>query len=460
MNGTKDANRFLAEQPIGRLMVRYAVPCIISMLVSSLYNMVDQIYIGRGINTTANGATTVVYPITVIALAFALLIGNGCAAFFSISQGKKEYESAKKAVGNAVVLTVAVGVFLAVIYRILREPILHAFGATEANIGYAREYFVYLLPGIPFFMLDSALNSVVRADGSPKYAMTATCVGCVMNIILDYVAIFELGWGMKGAALATIAGQIVSGSMALIYLIKPKSFKLDKKSFVLSGTVLSRMLPLGLSSFITQSSVVLVMATINNTLVKYGAMSEYGEDIPLTVLGVVMKVNSIVIAFAIGICAGLQPIIGYNYGAGKNSRVKKIFKRLLLVEGIIGIVATLAFQLFPLQIISIFGSGNDLYNEFAVKTMRIYLCGTVLFCLQRGCSLFLQAIGKPILSASMTMLRELVLHIPLTLILAVPFGLNGLLWASPMSDVVSFTAALVSALCVVSKLAPDRTELK
>ncbi len=455
MTENKDANRFLAEQPIGKLMLKYAIPCVLSMLISALYNMVDQIYIGNGIGRIANGATNVVYPITVIALAFALLIGNGCSAFFSISQGKKEYDAAKKAVASAIVLTAVTGAIIAVLYAIFREQILHSFGATKNNIGYAREYFIYLLPGIPFFMLDCALNSIVRADGSPKYAMTATCVGCIINIILDPIAIFVLNWGMKGAALATITGQIVSGSMALLYMTRPKSFRLEKNSFKFDFGVIGRMLSLGLSSFITQSSIVLVMATVNNTLVKYGGMSHYGEDIPLTVLGIVMKVNSIVIAFSVGSGVGLQPIIGYNYGAGRTSRVKEAFKKLLFVELCIGIVATVCFQFFPLQIMSIFGSGDALYNEFAIKTMRIYLCLTVLFCMQRGCSLFLQAIGKPILSASMTMLRELVLHIPLTLILPVFFGLDGLLWASPLSDVVSFTAAFVCALVVVSRLKPS-----
>ncbi len=455
MNEYKDANRFLAEQPVLKLMLKYATPAVISMLISALYNMVDQIYIGRGIGTIANGATNVVYPITVIALAFALLIGNGCAAYFSISQGKKEYDAAKKSVGCAVVLVIFVSIFIAVMYAIFREPILASFGATKNNIGYAREYYKYIIIGIPFFMIDSTLNSIIRADGSPKYAMTATCVGCVINIILDPIAIFVLDWGMMGAALATVTGQIVSGSMALIYLTRTKSFKLDRNSFIPDRKILGRMLPLGMSSFITQSSIVLVMATVNNTLVKYGALSHYGEDIPLTVLGVVMKVNSIVIAFSVGIGVGLQPIIGYNYGAGKTSRIKEIFKKMLTVEAIIGAVALTAFQVFPLQIISIFGSGDVLYNEFAVMTMRIYLCGTVLFCMQRGCSLFLQAMGKPIMSASMTMLRELALHIPLTLILPLAMGLDGLLWASPISDVVSFTAAVICALSVVRKLKPD-----
>ncbi len=463
MSENKNANRFLAEQPVGKLMLKYAVPSIVSMLISALYNMVDQVYIGMGLGPIANGATNVVYPITVIALAFALLIGNGCAAFFSISQGKKEFEVSKKAVGNAVVLTVGMGILLTVLYALLKEPILHAFGATVNNIGYAREYYTYLLIGVPFFMIDSALNSVVRADGSPKYAMTATCIGCVLNIILDPIAIFVLDWGMKGAALATITGQIVAGTMALIYLTRTKSFKLDKNSFKLSPAVMKRMLPLGLSSFITQSSIVLVMATVNNTLTKYGAMSQYGEDIPLAVLGIVMKINSIVIAFAVGLCIGIQPIIGYNYGAGKYRRVRNIFKKMLITEALIGTVSLLMFQLFPSQLIGMFGSADlledanmaMLYNEFAVKTMRIYLCGTVLFCMQRGCSLFLQALGKPMLSASMTMLRELVLHIPLTLILSRIMGLDGLLLTSPISDVISFTVAMISALYVVSKLKPE-----
>ena len=284
------SNRYLAQAPIGSLMLKFAIPCILSLLVSSLYNIVDQIFIGWGVGYLGNGATNVVFPITVIALAAALMIGDGCAAFLSICQGKHDTESAHRSVGNAVTLLLVCSAVLVVLFVLFRDAILSAFGATENNLPYAIDYFNVIIIGIPFFIVTNGLNSIIRADGSPKFAMLSTLVGCIMNVILDPIAIFVLHWGVTGAALATIAGQIVSTILGIGYLFRARSFHLQKSSFLPRGGLLCKILPLGISSLLTQLSIVIIMGVMNTTLVKYGALSEYGADIPMTVVGIVVKV--------------------------------------------------------------------------------------------------------------------------------------------------------------------------
>lgn len=448
----QNVNQYLAEESIGKLMLKFSIPCIMSLLVSSLYNIVDQIFIGRGVGYLGNGATNVVFPITVIALSAALLVGDGCASCLSICQGRKDEESAHKCVGNAVVVVIAAGMIMTVLFMLLKEKILLGFGATENNISYAREYFDYILIGIPFFMFGNAMNSVIRADGSPKFAMFSTLVGCAVNVILDPIAIFVLKWGMKGAAVATVAGQIVTAFLAAGYLFHMKSMKLDRSGLRLSGKILGQLLPLGISSFLTQISIVIIMAAMNNMLVIYGAQSKYGADIPLTVVGIVMKVFQIVIAVVVGIAAGSQPIVGYNYGAGYTGRVKTIFKTMLGAEICVGLAAMLCFECFPLQIIGIFGSEEGLYNEFAVLAFRVYLCTIVLCCIQKAVSIFLQALGKPILSMGLSLLRDFVLSVPLVLILPRFYGVGGTLCSAPVSDVISFIAVIILTIYIMRHL--------
>lgn len=432
------SNHYLAEEGIGKLMLKFSVPCIMSLLVSSLYNIVDQIFIGRGIGYLGNGATNVVFPITIIALALALFIGDGCAAFLSLCQGKKDEESAHRSVGMAVVVAVGASLLLTAVSGLCSDRILWAFGATEGNIAYAREYFTFIILGIPFFMFTNCMNSIIRADGSPQFAMLSTLIGAVINVILDPIAIFILHWGMMGAAVATVAGQIVSAVLAAGYLFHTKSFKLRKTSFAIRGSILKKLLPLGISSFLTQISIVIIMAAMNNTLVIYGASSKYGSDIPLTVVGIVMKVFQIVIAFVVGIAAGSQPIIGYNYGSGNYDRVKRIFRYMIAAEAAVGLIATLLFEFCPQTIIRIFGNESSLYNEFAVLSFRIYLGFILLCCIQKSTSIFLQALGKPVMSTVLSLLRDFVLSIPLILILPRMFGVTGVLYSAPAADAVSF----------------------
>lgn len=448
----QNSNHYLAEEKISTLMCKFSIPCILSLLVSSLYNIVDQIFIGRGVGYLGNGATNVVFPITVIALAIALLVGDGCAAFLSICQGKKDTENAHKSVGNAIILIIFVSIILAILFLVMKESILHAFGATENNISYARDYFDYIVIGIPFFMFGNSLNSIIRADGSPKFAMISTLVGCIINVILDPIAIFILGWGMKGAAIATTSGQIVTALLACYYLFHIKACSLKRESFQVYGKLLKCILPLGSSSFLTQISIVIIMATMNNTLVHYGAISKYGADIPLTVVGIVMKVFQIVIAVVVGIAAGVQPIVGYNYGAGKYKRVKQIYIAMIKAECVVALIALICFEVFPLQITNIFGSEDGLYNEFAVIAFRIYLCTIILCCIQKATSIFLQSLGKSFLSLSLSLLRDFILSVPLILLLPKMFGITGTLYSAPIADIISCIAVVCIMLSVFKEL--------
>ena len=448
----QNVNRYLAEEKIGKLLLKFSIPCIMSLLVSALYNIVDQIFIGRGVGYLGNGATNVVFPITVISLAVALMLGDGCAAFLSLCQGKKDVRSANKSVGNAVSLLVVSSLIMTALFAIFKVQILNAFGATENNFAYADEYFNYIIIGIPFFVVGNGLNSIIRADGSPKFAMITTLVGCIINIILDPVAIFVLGWGMMGAALATITGQIVTAVCGIVYLTRAKAFKLDKKSFLLDGDIVKRFLPLGISSFLTQISIVVIMGVMNNVLVTYGARSKYGADIPLTVVGIVMKVFQIVVSVCIGIAAGSQPIIGYNYGAGEYKRVKQLFGAIIKAEAVVGVIAFALFEAFPLQITSIFGSEDGLYNEFAVMAFRIFLSMIILTCIQKATSVFLQALGKPGMAMGLSLLRDFILSVPFAIVLPMFFGVEGALYSAPIADIGSAIAVVIMSVLTIKEL--------
>ena len=448
----QNANKYLAEEKIGKLLLKFSIPCIMSLLVSALYNIVDQIFIGRGVGYLGNGATNVVFPITVISLAVALMLGDGCAAFLSLCQGKKDLKSANKSVGNAVLLLTISGLVMTALFAILKVQVLNAFGATENNFAYANEYFNYIIIGIPFFVLGNGLNSIIRADGSPKFAMITTLVGCIINVILDPVAIFVLGWGMMGAALATITGQIVTAICGVAYLTRAKAFKLDKKSFLPDGDIIKKFLPLGISSFLTQISIVVIMGVMNNVLVTYGARSKYGADIPLTVVGIVMKVFQIVVSVCIGIAAGSQPIIGYNYGAGEYKRVKELFGAIIKAEAVVGIIAMVLFEAFPLQITAIFGSEDGLYNEFAVMAFRIFLSMIVLTCIQKATSVFLQALGKPVMAMGLSLLRDFALSVPFAIMLPMFFGVEGALYSAPIADIGSAIAVIIMSIVTIKEL--------
>ncbi len=441
-------NLDLENEKIGKLLLNFSIPCIISMLVGALYNIVDQIFIGNGVGYLGNAATNVVYPFTVIALALALLIGDGTSALFSLNLGKKDYYKANKGVGNSIVLMLIVSVVITLLGFIFSDNILKIFGVTNSTYSYAKDYYQIILMGIPFYVLTSGLNGIVRADGAPKFAMFATLIGAILNIILDPIAIFVLNMGVKGAALATIIGQVVSCVITLLYFIKPRKVKLSGHTFKLDRQICKNIVMLGVSSFITQISIVIVIAVANNMIVKYGALSKYGADIPLSVVGIVMKVFAIVIAIVIGVSIGSQHIIGYNFGAGKLDRVKKTFKSILITNMIVGIIAFILFQIFPQYIINIFGSESKLYNDYALLCFKIYLAGIVFTCITKSCSIYLQSIGKPVKSMILSLSRDIVIFIPTLIILASIYGVVGMLWAALIADIISFVLAIIIILSV------------
>lgn len=435
-------NYDLGKEKISKLLLNFSIPCIISMLVGALYNIVDQIFIGWGVGYLGNTATNIVYPFTVIALSLALLFGDGASALFSLSLGSKDDKKVSKSIGNAVITLVLVSLVLTLFGFIFKGNILKLFGVTEASFDFANDYLTVILIGIPFYVIGQGLNGIIRADGSPRYAMIATLSGAILNIILDPIAIFALGMGIKGAAIATIVGQIVTFILTVLYFRKSKKFKLSKDSLKPDKEVIKREALLGVSSFITQISIVLVIAVCNNIVVKYGSLSKYGADIPLSAIGIVMKVFGIVIALVIGTSIGGQPIIGFNYGAGNKKRVKETFNLIIRTNLSVGVIAFIIFQVFPQAIINIFGSESELYNEYALYCFRIYLSGITLTCITKTCSIYLQAIGKSFKSMFISVMRDVVLFIPALVVLAKMFGIVGMLWAALVADVIAFIIAI------------------
>ncbi len=450
----EEANQYLGNEPIGRLMGKYAVPCIISLLVGALYNIVDQIFIANAayLGSYGNAANTVVFPLTVIALAIAVMIGDGCCAFVSLSLGKKKMEDAKKSVGNSVVMAAAGGVVLCAVYLIFARPIITLFGATvnAETFRYSEEYFFWISLGIPFYMFGQALNPIIRADGSPGFAMLSTLAGAAVNIVLDPVFIFLFRWGMAGAAAATVIGQAVTAVLALWYLAHMKLVKPARGDFRIDRYAAGKTLTLGITSFLSQISLVAAMAAINNMIRKYGALDPvFGQEqyaqIPMAVVGIVMKFFQIVISVVVGMAAGCIPIAGYNMGAGLKMRVRSLFTRLLAAEAAVGTAAFVIVELFPGALIGIFGAANEsaYYTAFAVRSFRIYLCMVILACVNKACFIFLQAMGKAAASTVLSVIREVVFGVGFALLLPLLWGLNGVLYSMPVSDLLTFIIASV-----------------
>lgn len=428
-------NQFLGEAPVGKLMKKYAVPCIISLLVGALYNIVDQIFIANAVylGSYGNAANTVVFPLTVIALSIAVMIGDGCCAFVSLSLGRNKPGDAKKSVGNAVVLTIISGLVLCALYLIFSNGILTMFGGTvnTETFRHSKEYFFWISLGIPFYMFGQALNPIIRADGDPRFAMVSTLAGAVVNIILDPIFIFACKWGMMGAALATILGQIVTALLAVRYILRMKSIKPSGADFRIDWSIVRQSLLLGMTSFLSQISLVAAMAAINNIILKYGAMDPiFGQEryaqIPMAVVGIVMKFFQIVISIVVGMAAGCIPVVGYNMGAGLKSRVSELFTKLLKAEATVGLIALFIVEFLPRQLIGIFGAANEsvYYTDFALKAFRIYLCMIVFACINKACFIFLQAMGKAAASTALSVIREVIFGVGFALLLPVYFGLR------------------------------------
>ena len=432
-----------STEPIGRLIAKFAIPCVISLLVNSLYNIVDQIFIGWGVGYIGNGATNVVFPITIIALALSLMIGDGGAAYLSLKLGEGDLARAKKGVGNAILMVTIVSIALLAIFLIFINPILTLFGATETLRPYALDYGYVIGIGLPFMMIPAALNSMIRADGSPKYAMSSMLLGAIINTIFDPIFIFVFHMGVRGAAIATVMGQIASFIVSVAYLPRFKTIRFDSSAFRLNGRTCGNILSFGISSFITQFAITIVMALTNNLLADYGAASIYGSEIPLTATGIVMKVNQILISILVGISVGAQPIIGFNYGSKNFTRVKKALDIAIVASEIISILAFLIFQFAPMSVVSLFGSEEGLYNEFAVMAFRIFLLLCPLTGFQTVIAVYLQAVGKPIKSALLSLSRQIIFFVPTAIILPMFLGVTGVLWTGPVADGLAFILSVI-----------------
>ena len=432
----------MEAEKIRKLIIKFSIPSIISLLVNSLYNIVDQIFIGWGVGYLGNGSTNVVFPLVITCLAFALMFGDGTSAFLSLKLGEKKEKEAEKGVASGIISAIIISIIVLIISLALLPQLLNIFGCTDALRGYALDYGYIIAIGLPFMIIGTTLNSIIRADGTPKFAMTSMVLGAILNIILDPVFIFIFHMGVKGAAIATILSQFLTFIMNILYIKRFKSIKLNKENFKFDLKMAYRIATLGISSFITQISFVFVMSVENNLLGKYGANSKFGAEIPITVLGIVMKINQILNSMIIGLAAGSQPILGYNYGAGQYDRVKKTLKIVLSTSLVISSIAFILFQTIPDKLILIFGSGDEKYMEFACLAFRTYLMLCIFNGIQIPSGIFFQAIGKSVKSAILSISRQVVLLIPAMLVLGQIFGLYGVLYSGPVADGLAFLIAI------------------
>lgn len=428
----------LGTEKIGKLIRKFSIPCIISMLVNSLYNIVDQIFIGQGVGMLGNGATNVVFPLSIIALAFSLMFGDGSSAYLSLKLGEKKKEEAAKGVANGIILAVIASLILTAISLIFLPQLLNLFGCTDNLREYATAYGRIIAMGLPFVMIGTTLNGIIRADGSPKYSMMSMVSGAVLNVILDPIFIFAFKMGVEGAAIATVISQFLTFFLNAIYIRKFKTVAINKEALKLKFSVGKKVVLLGISSFITQMSFVFLTSVANNLLGKYGMDSKYGSEIPITVLGIVMKVSQILNSIVLGIAVGSQPIWGYNYGAKKFDRVKKALKIVLLLSITIMIIAFIVFQTIPDKLILIFGNGDADYIEFACLTFRIYLLLCICTGVQLPAGIFFQAIGKSTKSAVLSLSRQILFLIPAMFILSNIYGIMGILYAGAVADGLAF----------------------
>lgn len=444
----------LGTEPVGKLLRKFAVPSIISMLVMSLYNIVDQIFIGQCVGELGNAATNVAFPFTTLCIATALAFGIGGASGFNLNLGAGEKEKAPYFIGVSASMMFIIGVVLSVVGLTALKPLLLFFGSTDTVLPYAMEYTKYLALGFPFAIISSGGSHLVRADGSPKFSMACNLVGAIVNVILDYLFVMVFNWKMAGAAIATVIGQILASIMVIWYLSHFKTIKLHGKHFVLQLKIVGRTVHLGMAQCLNQLAIMFVQVVMNKSLTYYGALSPYGADIPLACTGIVMKVNQVYFSICIGVAQGIQPIASFNRGAGKNDRVKKTYKLAVSCNTIISTIAFIIFQLFPRQIISIFGSGSPEYFRFSINFFRIFLFMTFLDGIQPITSTFCTVIGEPNKGTFLSLTRQVICFIPLMIVLPYIFhnfgylGIDGMMYVAPISD---FLAAVLS-LIVIKKV--------
>lgn len=461
-------NQILGEEKISKLLLKFSVPCVMGLLISAFYNIVDQIFIGNSeLGYLGNAATGVSFPVICIANAFAWCVGDGAASYLSICAGRKDNDSAHKCVGTGITTTFLISMVLMLLCEIFATPLMALFGASDQTIVMAVEYFRIVAAFFPFYLLLNVMNSMIRADGSPTFAMIAMLTGAIINIILDPVFIFLFKWGIAGAAWATAIGQVASFGVCAVYFFKPKNFKLTIKSFIPNVPVLRSVIGLGAATFVTQISIVVLSLVCNMTLAHYGQLSKYGPDIPISVFSIQTKVYTIVLNIVTGIVLGGQPIFGYNYGAKKLDRVRETYQLVLKSTLVVGVAATLIFQLWPELVIGIFGAGDALYQEFAIKTFRIYLSFVTITCLVKMTAVFFQSIGKSVPAVVASLVRDIVCFTPLAILLPQFLesvepgtGVDGILYAAPISDIVAILVILGLTISFFRNLAKEENLIK
>ena len=431
----------LAFESTGRLIAKYSVPSVIAMLVSSLYNIVDQIFIGQGVGMLGNAATNVAFPFVNVCIALSLLIGIGGASNFNLNMGRGKNEKAKSFAGTSISLLILSGLALSIFSLLFLKPILIAFGSTKQVFPYALTYTRITALGFPFLIATNGFCNLIRSDGSPRYSMVVIVTGAVINTCLDPLFIFGFHWGIAGGAAATVIGQAVSCVMAAVYLTRFRTMKLTKDCLKIKADNLKDIVSIGIASFFNQIAMMAVQIALNNTLAYYGALSSYGSDIPLACAGVIIKVNAFVMAFAIGIAQGCQPILGFNYGAQLYGRVRDTLKKEIITVTAIFSAAFICFQLIPRQIVSIFGEGSAAYFHFAERYFRIYLFMVFINGLQPIVSNFFSSIGKSLKGMLLSLTRQILFLLPLILLLPVFLGIDGVMYAGPIADGIAAVTA-------------------
>ncbi|WP_270395582.1 MATE family efflux transporter [Mediterraneibacter massiliensis] len=442
----------LGTAPIGGLIAKFAIPAVISMLVSALYNIVDQIFIGQGVGMLGNAATNIAFPVTIISTATALLLGIGSASNYNLEMGAGREEKASRIAGTGLGMLALSGIGIAVVTILFLRPLLHLFGGTTDVMPYAVEYVGITALGIPFFILTTGGNHLIRADRSPTYSMTCMLTGAVINTILDPLFIFGFGWGIQGAAWATVLGQMVSGLLVIIYFMKLRKMNLTREMLRPHAAYLKVIASLGLASCINQIAMAAVQIAMNNTLRYYGDQSIYGSDIPIACVGIISKVNQVFMAICIGISQGCQPIWGFNYGAKEYGRVKKTYRYSVTLCTTVAVVFFLCFQFFPHQIVAVFGTGSDLYFQFAERYLKIFMLLTFVNGIQPMSSGFFTSIGKAKLGIVMSLTRQVAFLLPLILLFPLFLGIDGVMYAGPIADAAAFALAVLFARRELEKM--------
>ncbi|MDE7364619.1 MAG: MATE family efflux transporter [Ruminococcus sp.] len=437
----------LGYESVSKLMVKFSVPSIIGMLVSALYNIVDQFFIGQGVGTNGNTATTIAFPFTTICMAVALLLGIGGASCFNLTIGRGDVKRAGYFAGNSFTMLIVSGFVISAITFAFLTPLLKVFGASDNVMPYAQDYVFVSAFGFPFLILTTGGGHIIRADGSPQITMACNLTGAIINTILDAIFVLVFDWGMKGAALATVIGQVVSAVIVIVYITKFKTIKLTKKHFIPDFTAIHRVCSIGMASCFNQLAIAIVQVVLNNSLGHYGELSVYGKDEPIACAGIIMKVNMIVFAIVIGLAQGTQPIESYNYGAKKYNRVKKAYRLALTTGATISVIAFILFQIFPRQILSLFGTGTETYFEFGTRFFRIFLFFTWINCIQPISSTFFTSIGKAIKGVFLSLTRQILFFIPILLILPhILGGIDGVIYTGPVADLLSAVVAVAMIL--------------